>query len=104
MIAGREYRTIERYNGKPVYVKLVNCGAGPNNSSKEILHGENLCIVDYNGVFIAGNDCLTMGWSDEIYKEGSHLGVSHSRIKITTSANFSLYTAYVWLKYTKTTD
>ena len=29
LIVGTEYRTKERYNGKPVYVKVVNCGAMP---------------------------------------------------------------------------
>ena len=31
---GVEYRTTERWNGKPVYTKLVDCGAAPNTASK----------------------------------------------------------------------
>jgi hypothetical protein len=37
MDVGVEYRTIERYNGKPVYVQCVNFGAMPNASSKQVL-------------------------------------------------------------------
>ena len=29
MIIGTEYRTIERYQGKPVYTKIVDCGSAP---------------------------------------------------------------------------
>lgn len=34
-----EYRTTERHNGKPVFVKRINCGAFPANTSKDISHG-----------------------------------------------------------------
>ena len=36
MQLGVEYRTTERYNGKPVFVMAVNGGAFPDNSSKTI--------------------------------------------------------------------
>ena len=36
MQLGVEYRTAERYNGKPVYVMAVDGGAFPDNSSKTI--------------------------------------------------------------------
>ena len=36
MQLGVEYRTPERYNGKPVYVMAVDGGAFPDNSSKTI--------------------------------------------------------------------
>lgn len=39
MELGVEYRTTERYLGKPVYVKLINCGNLPNGTTKEIAHG-----------------------------------------------------------------
>lgn len=34
MIVGVEYRTTERYNGKPVFVMAVDGGVFPDNSSK----------------------------------------------------------------------
>ena len=36
MLLGVEYRTTERYLGKPVYVKLVNFGALPNATTKDV--------------------------------------------------------------------
>lgn len=37
MALGVEYRTTERFLGRPVYVKLVDVGALPSNSYKEVL-------------------------------------------------------------------
>lgn len=39
MQLGVEYRTTERYLGKPVYVKLINCGNLPDGTTKEVTHG-----------------------------------------------------------------
>nr|DAI48808.1 MAG TPA: hypothetical protein [Caudoviricetes sp.] len=39
MYLGVEYRTTERYLGKPVYVKAVNFGALPNATIKRVTHG-----------------------------------------------------------------
>lgn len=39
MYPGIEYRTTERWNGKPVYTIVIDCGAIPNDSSKVVAHG-----------------------------------------------------------------
>lgn len=39
MLAGVEYRTKERYFGKPVYTKVVNFGTLPNTAYKLVAHG-----------------------------------------------------------------
>lgn len=45
MQLGVEYRTIERYLGKPVYVKVVDCGKFPTpGSSKMVAHGISNCV------------------------------------------------------------
>ena len=41
MLAGQEYRTTERYNGKPVYVKLLEVNPLPNNTVKYV----NFCPI-----------------------------------------------------------
>lgn len=51
MALGIEYRTTERYLGKPVYVKLVNLGEGANGKAvnvgtREMIHVE--CRATYN--------------------------------------------------------
>lgn len=41
MVAGIEYRTTERHDGKPVYTMLVDCGLMPENGRKDVVHGLN---------------------------------------------------------------
>lgn len=97
MQLGVEYRTTERYQGKPVYVKLVNFGSLPNNTTKDVAHGcENLQYAVYvggesNGDNLIGNQNVT------------YVHVDSSNIRINTNADRSSVTATVLIKYTKTT-
>lgn len=38
MVLGTEYRTTKRYNGKPVYIQAIDCGAAPNATGKTVNH------------------------------------------------------------------
>ena len=45
MYPGVEYRTTERYLGKPVYVKVVDCGYLPSpGGTKNVSHGGSNCL------------------------------------------------------------
>ena len=57
MQLGIEYRTVDRYNGKPVYAKAISLGKAPNASSKDISHGiENFSqLVSYTGMLDGAN-------------------------------------------------
>lgn len=58
---GVEYRTTERYLGKPVYVKVVNFGALPANNSKVVQHGISNYVqaIKYDLVGANDNACMT---------------------------------------------
>lgn len=100
MLLGIEYRTTERYHGKPVYVKLVNFGAGANNAEKSVEHGaSNAIVIDYGGYATNGNGALSVPWMSH-----STLSVGSTVIIMTADANYSGYSVYVWIKYYKTTD
>lgn len=92
MELGVEYRTVERYSGKPVYAKLLNFGALPNSTSKSFAHGISSLgyVVDIYGQGVAGQDVK--------------VGVDTTNITITSTSNLSAVTAYPVIKYTKTTD
>ena len=45
MVLGEEYRTKERYLGKPIYTQLVDIGALPNTKTSMIAH--NIVAIDY---------------------------------------------------------
>ena len=100
MLLGVEYRTTERYLGKPVYVKVVDFGAGANNTEKSVEHGaSNAIVIDYGGYAKSGNGELSVPWTTH-----STLSVSSTVIVMTADANYSGYSVYVWIKYYKTTD
>ena len=102
-------------DGKPLYQKVIDCGALPNATSKNVLHGvDNIKrIVNINGYAYDSSTSGPWSWpfpgfvvsngefnTDAImvYGEGDH-------IKITTYRNYSSYSeSYVIIQYTKTTD
>lgn len=98
MLFGVEYRTTERYQGKPVYCKLVNFGKLPNNAYKDVAHGiSNLQLVisvsgESNGDNLIGNTYIT------------YVNIGSTNIRIKTNADRSGVSATVLIKYTKTTD
>lgn len=98
LAAGLEYRTTERYLGKPVYVKAVNFGAGPNASTKTVAHG--VTSID-KAIRVWGNidNYNLIGFSGV-----SSVFVGTSEIAIQTSENLSARSIVVCMAYTKTTD
>ena len=103
MVQNVEYLTTERWQGRPVYAKLVNLGVLPNTSSKTV-------TVVASGVdYPISCDCvyrMTGGWTilaqDNIkaYPQRDTDGSFH--VKITTTADRSMYTDnYAIVKYTK---
>ena len=107
MQLGKEYRTTERYQGKPVYVKLVNFGALPNASTAEATH--NITDIDYIVSVTGTAKNTTDGWTFNFPSSPrlpyiSALMVSTQSIIVSTSVDWSKYNLYVTIKYTKTTD
>ena len=106
MLLGVEYRTTERYLGKPVYVKLVDCGAMPNATIKTIAHGAQVlnaisCTLELTST--SGNHST----APEINSDNTVSLFSQlypMNIIIMANRDFSTYTAVAKIKYTKTTD
>lgn len=96
MAVGVEYRTTERYNGKPVYKKLVNISALPNSTTLIVSHGTVvLCPISIElssqqvNVSLNGHTAITE------YKFNA------TDIQITSNANLSAWSATALLSYTK---
>ena len=123
MIVGQEYRTTERWNGKPVYIKAVDCGAMPsagNHKNITIVTGltanhyilDMKCIFtsniggDYNLIRRTVNYCTdvenTTGEITGIAWAFSSTG-SSSSVSVTIKAikDISNNTAIAIVKYTK---
>lgn len=109
MESGKEYRTTERYLGKPVYVKLVDFGALPNSTTKyvnpNITNFEKL--IEPMTVKITGPDGAVHDsplLEDTTILARSWFKMASGGIAIRTTADKSTDSAVVKLKYTKTTD
>ena len=99
LVLGVEYRTTERYLGKPVYVKVVDCGNLPASGLKNIAHGIANCKPIYvYGEMSNGNTLpYAVGTSYYISSDGTY-------IQIYVTGDLSNQTVKATIKYTKTTD
>lgn len=109
MQLGVEYRTTERYHGKPVYVKLVDFGKLPNTASKyvdpNISNFEKL--IEPMTVTIYRSDTSVHGTpmvEDTKTYARSWFKMAAGGVVIRTMIDLSADSAVVKLKYTKTTD
>jgi hypothetical protein len=100
-----EYRTTERYDGKPVYVKLVNIGELPNTGSKDVValtNGTN--VIDFDVTIYSAETVISkiphFDTSGKICCTAAY-SVASSSIKIVTLVNMSECTAVAKIKYTK---
>ena len=108
MAVGVEYRTTERYQGKPVYVKLVDCGALPNSASKSISISDDTtvrCFDVLTGTNSSGMVLPTACFGGLNLDREVAITSNGSSILIVTNFDGSSYTnTYVLVKYYKTTD
>ena len=114
MKLGVEYRTTERYLGKPVYVKLIDCGNLPNGTTKEVAHGITNLDFMVGAQAIASNS--TSGFNGHTYLPEIYngsltdrwtnylAGIDPKNIRIFCGGGLAGCLVYVTFKYTKTTD
>lgn len=107
MLLDVEYRTTERYLGKPVYVKVIDFGSLPNSTYKEVAHGVSnfqkgvQAYGEASGLVIPTNN-FSGGMAS-----GSgtvSIRLDGSGVVIATNFDASAYSARVTIKYTKKTD
>lgn len=105
MQLGVEYRTTERHLNKPVYCKTVDFGALPSSSRKSVAHG----AADINRV-ISCTGCETNG--KDVFSLPQYTSASSfvscfagkTAIYVDTGGNLDGWSAYITIKYTKSTD
>lgn len=88
-------------DGSILYEKTIDCGALPNNTTKNVAHNiSNLKnVISVNGIGI-GSTCIPLPWISStnqctIYVRGTN-------VVIVDNDNLSSYNGYVTLRYTKT--
>ena len=110
MVLGVEYRTTERYQGKPVYVKLVDCGTLPNATTKKVKYGDSVCrpIFGY-GISSNDNTFPSFNYGHPLANSFNSpnivsLWFNANEVSIACGGDRSAFNAYVFVKYWKTTD
>lgn len=96
-------------DGKPIYRKVVDCGALPNNTTKNV--DANIAdmdaVVGITGFSSSSTSTITLPY---IYDSSTYIefyfNKTNSRVIIKASFNASTYytTSYAIIEYTKTTD
>ena len=111
MELGTEYRTTERYLGKPVYVKAINVSSLPNNSNTSVniaansdgSADETIRAITAYGVTSNGNAIPAWAWSGNPTKK-IYLQLYLWIVYLETTFDASSESATIVVKYTKTTD
>lgn len=104
MALSAEYRTTEKSNNKPVYIKRVDCGALPASSSKvfamEFLSG--CSVVDFSATAYSSEGPVAQ--FPMFSMEGdllARVNYTTNAFSIATFADVSQYNLYITVKYTK---
>ena len=105
MIPGVEYRTTERWNGKPVYATLLDFGALPNNNRKGVVANINKApkfnIVGGLVAYLSSGFTINgVGYDAGYFINGSHIMVTSfaNQVVINTDYDASGVSAYVLVK------
>lgn len=99
MKTGVEYRTTERYNGEPIYVKRIVTTALPANNKAEYSVGVNVTQIKSLDCVAYDGDKTTA-----LILPSASISVwinNYKRLVIKAEMDASVYTAYVTMKYTK---
>lgn len=98
MLPGVEYATWERWKGKPVYTRLVEFGAMPNDACTGVHHNAPAaCVLRCFGSM---SDGRTLPWGGS-HTQRAEVFCDADQIYIDTQGDFSQLTASVQIYYTK---
>lgn len=104
MLENKEYRTTERWNGKAVYTKVINCGKMPNNTNANIGGlTTSMTVIDYDVVMVKPGLSIKLPYFDAngVMQARAVCNTNSSVIQILTKSDLSSYTGYATIKYTK---
>ena len=100
MVLGVEYRTTKRHNGKAVYVKLLDVGAIPNKTYKDISIGATItALVDLKVTISDGSTFKILPVYDQ--DVSAHVVWAGAVRVYSTTNDMSAYTGEIYIEYTK---
>lgn len=104
---GVEVLTTERWiNGKPIYTKVIDFGALPNTTTKNIAHGvTGHEYIEFTAISftVVGGKYIMLPSKETTWEV--HFSVNGANLTAITNQNFTVYAfTYVVLRYTKVAD
>lgn len=91
-------------DGKPIYEKTINCGLFPNNSRKNFASLTDVDLLIYmNGFAYSTGNSRPLPFSAD-GANAIRLDYVNGNLGIVTYSDWSSYSGYVIVRYTKTTD
>ncbi len=100
-----EYRTTERYMGKPVYTKLVDFGALPNATSKIIEYSTDTSCRLISAIGnVRGTEAILPSALGPETSQQVFIGGNGNTVWVVTYQDYTNTAAYMRVKYIKTTD
>jgi hypothetical protein len=105
MRAATEYRTVERHDGKPVFVKLIDFGSLPNSDTKNVAHniGSGASFISFS-VFAKNATDTIVQQLPLMNTQGVPVAkaqIETNRVTIYTFGDLSAYSGWAVIKYTK---
>ena len=93
-------------DGKAIYRKVIKFGTLPNNSIKEVAHGiSNLdYVISLSGTATDGNTCIILPRTHTASTLNIVFEINKTNIIAYDEYDFSSYSAYAIVEYTKTTE
>lgn len=113
MVAGTEYRTTERFLGKPVYTQLITIDSFPNAGTKMIKLPDTITSHSARNIVSVGGIAVSSAATGEVRPvpgceynttaAGSdivNIQIKANNLQLIATADMSMYSGYVTIKYT----
>ena len=100
----QEYRTADRFDGKPVYIKRIDLGNLPNASNDSIPHGlSKITFISAETIARATDStlCQTFPFFNNAGELRGKIHLNNDAVNVYTYSNISNYTAVTTLRYIK---
>lgn len=102
MQLGVEYRTTERYLGKPVYAMAVDFGAMPNATTKSVTWQGSGVVSSVLSVEASDSNGGALGLGASL--SGTEITATKTLLYVKSAGDYSSTSAVFRIKYTKTAD
>lgn len=105
LYVGKEYRTTERFGGKPVYAMRPNIGEG-SSISKAVPFAENVdCLVRVEGYWNSTDGSMKVPFTTAYFVDSVYVDKDGDdyRLRVDFNTDTAIYNGYPVIYYTKTT-